>query len=460
MDDHRLPHKLSVCTLLILQTFFTAPAFAAGYQLYEQSPSIEGSALAGAAATNNDVTALFYNPATLSTLKENQAYLGAFEIIPRISMSDGEAIHTVNIPGIPASSISAHVVGDNHQNNISQGVLVPDLYASWRFNDKWTAGIATVAPFGLATNYYANSVLRFVARYNMVKTIDFVPSLSYTLNPQWSFGVGFQAQYMKATLSNYDGPYTSIPAIDAIIAANNPTRLNADGWGYGYTLGVLFKPDLCTRLGLGFRSQISQQLNGSGRQYTLPGITVPAPSPDFLFNAKTSVHADIRTPAVLMLSAERDIDNWTVKGTAQVNFWNTFKRLSVDMPDAFATRISLPTKWQNAWFASLGADYRLSSAWTVRAGIAYDETPTTKYRDARIPDTDRYWASIGTSYIYNKCVSFDAAYTHIFMVNQTVNITQPIGTNAISSTALEVNEISATYRGYADILAVGVRVNF
>ncbi len=453
--------KLSTITLLVPQVFFTLPAFAAGYQLYEQSPSLEGSATAGAAAANNDVTSLFFNPATLSTLKENQAYFGAVEIIPHIRMSQASAIHTVNIPGLPPSSISATVLGQNSQSNISRGVFVPDAYFSWRFNDRLVGGLAIVAPFGLITDYYRNSVLRFAAQYSEVKTIDIVPALSYAITDQLAVGLGFQAQYIKAIFSNFDGAYTGISAIDALIAANHPTYLKGSAWGYGYTLGVLFKPDLCTRIGLGYRSMISEQISGTGQQYTLPGGTVPAPSGDFLFNAQTTVQTGIKTPAVLTLSAERDIADWTVKASAQLNFWNTFNQLSINMPDAFATNSTILTKWQNAWFVALGADYRATPAWTVRGGVAYDQTPTTGYRDPRIPDNDRIWANIGASYKWNKCVSFDGAYAHIFVMNQTVNVTQASGTSATSGTMpLEVNQLYAKYKGGADILALGVRVSF
>lgn len=460
MEGRHLLSKLSISTLFILQAAFTLPAFAAGYQLNELSPSLEGAANAGAAAANNDVTAMFINPATLGTLQENQAYLGGLEILPHISMSQAHATHTVNIPGIPPSSITAPVSGVNYQNNVSKGALVPDAYLSWRFYDKFVAGLALVAPFGLTTDYYRNSVLRFASQYSSVKTIDIVPALSYIINKQWSVGVGFQAQYMKAIFSNFDGPYTGVPAIDSIIAANHATYLKGNSWGYGYTLGVLFKPDMLTRVGLGFRSQISEQISGNGQQYTLPGGTVPAPSHNFLFNGNTSVNAGIKTPAVMTLSAERDIADWTVKATAQLNFWSSFDHLSIYMPNAFATNSTIQTKWSNAWFGSLGADYRVTPAWVVRGGLAYDETPTTNYRDPRIPDSDRVWLSIGTSYKADKLVSFDAAYTHIFFQDQTINVSQASGTNAISPTALEVNKIYAKYKGSADIVALGIRFSF
>ena len=75
-----------------------------------------------------------------------------------------------------------------------------------------------------------------------------------------------------------------------------------------------------------------------------------------------------------------------------------------------------PENWQNAWFFSLGADYKYNDNLTLRFGAAYDESPVKNaaYRTARIPDNDRIWVSAGLSYLYNQ-MQFDLGYTHMFI---------------------------------------------
>jgi long-chain fatty acid transport protein len=223
----------------------------------------------------------------------------------------------------------------------------------------------------------------------------------------------------------------------------------------------LYKPDLVTRIGLGYRSAISEQISGFGQQYIVHGnTTTPPPAIPSLFNAQTAVHAGIKTPAALTLSAARDINNWTLKASAQLNFWSTFDHLSIYMPSAFVTNSTIQTKWSNAWFAALGADYRFSSPWIVRGGLAYDQTPTTGYRDPRIPDTDRFWATIGASYLFNKQLSLDGVYEHIFMVNQKVNVTQTSGTTPFFPAPLETNTVHAKYQASVNIVGLALRYNF
>lgn len=455
---HSLP-KLSALTFLLTQTLFTLPVYAAGFQINEVSPSLQGAATAGSAAAENDVSSMFINPATLTSLLQNQAYLGGSEIMPSIKMYNASATHIVNVPGAPPAVIGGPVLGSGYQSSISPSVFVPDAYLSFRINPKLVAGLAIVAPFGLKTGYGPNSVVRFAADGSYVETININPALAYAYNDQWAFGLGLQVQYLRATFSNYNGPYTGT-ALDTFFAANSPTNLKASAWGFGLTVGTTFNLNPETHFGLGYRSQVSEALNGNGRQFTAPGPVVPAPSPDFLFNAETNVTASVKTPAVLTLSAARDIGNWTVKASAQLNFWNSFNQLSIYMPNAFATNSTIQTHWQNAWLGALGADYRFNPAWTFRGGLAYDETPTQNtYRDPRIPDSDRIWLALGGSYKANKNFSFDGAYTHLFMRNQTVNVIQAAGTNAIAG-PLEVNTVHANYKGSADILALAVRYSF
>ena len=460
MGHLRSAPKLSAITFLVAQAFFTLPAFAAGFQINEISTSLQGNAMAGGAAANNDVSSMFINPATLTTLLQNQVYAGGSEILPSIHMSNATATHTVNIPGIIPTSITAPVQGKNHQHNVSQGAFVPDAYFGWRFNDRLVGGLSLTAPFGLKTHYENDSVLRFAADYSAIKTANITPALAYALSDKWSVGVGFQAQYAHATFSNYNGPYTGVPAIDALVASDHPTQLKAHGWGYGYTLGMLFKPDACTRLGIGYRSMVSERLNGDGQQYVMPGEVVPAPNHDFLFNAQTTAKGAIKTPAVLALSAARDYIDWTLKASVHVNFWDTFNHISINMPDAFATNSTIQTHWKNAWFGSLGADYRAIPSWVLRGGVAYDQTPTTNLRDPRIPDNNRFWVNVGASYIVNKNFSIDGAYSHLFIQDQTVNVTQASGSSATSTVPLEVNTVHAKYTGNANIVALAARYSF
>lgn len=459
VHSYKKPQK-TLIAFLISQSILSTAALAAGFQINEISARLQGDATAGAAAAFNDVSSMFVNPATLSTLQENQGYLGFSEILPSISMSNARATHAVNVPGIFPNGPAVPVQGLTSEGSISPNAFVPSGYVGWRFTDKLVGGFAMLAPYGLKTRYSPESVVRFAAQYSAVQTLDLNPALAYAINDKWSVGAGFQAQYILASFTNFNGAYTGT-LLDLALASQFPTHLKGDAWGYGYTLGVFFKPQETTRIGIGYRSQISESLNGTGEQYVLPGAVVPAESQDFLFNALTSLSANIKTPQILTISAAQDIDKWTVKASVQGNFWTSFNELNINMPEAFATNSIIQTQWQDSWFGALGAEYHKDEVWTVRGGVAYDATPTQDaFRDPRIPDANRVWLTAGASYYLNKNFSIDAAYAHIFMQNQTVNVVQSSGTNAITTSPLETNQVYAEYQGCANIVALAARYSF
>ena len=79
-------------------------------------------------------------------------------------------------------------------------------------------------------------------------------------------------------------------------------------------------------------------------------------------------------------------------------------------------------KWHDTWSYSVGADYVLDKQWTVRAGYAFDEAPVeTEHRTARVPDNDRQWLTVGTTYQLNSDWSFDAAFAYLFIDKSKIN---------------------------------------
>ncbi|RUR28362.1 OmpP1/FadL family transporter [Legionella qingyii] len=459
MSYSRLFNKEFAAAVLISQFFGGLSAFAAGLQLNETSPSLQGSAMAGSAAASNDVSALYNNPATLSTLQQNQIYVGASEFIPQISMINGEAFHTFYVPGMPPSNIAGPVQGSASQHNISNAVFIPQGYIGWRTPlDKLTIGLAVVEPFYLYNKYSEDSVLRYATVKSEINSVDINPTLAYQVNEKLSLGVGFQAQYLKTIFSHFDGVNTGVPPIDLFIAATEPTHLKSDGWGYGYTLGALFQWDQFTRFGVSYRSEISTNLSGHGEQYTIIGDILPSPATTFLFNSETAVSNNFKTPGVLTIGVARDINEWTLKATAQVNFWNYLGDLVVSTPDGYETFYIVPMKWHNTFFGSLGADYRYNSSLTLRGGFAYNQTPIDlQNRTPLIPESDQYWLNLGLSYFINNHFSVDGAYSHIFIRKQSVNIAQANEGIPGLAAPLEVNQVSADYKGTENIVSLGLR---
>ena len=132
----------------ILLTISTTQSAAAGFALVEQSVSGLGNAYAGAAASAEDASTVFFNPAGLMYLNGNQLVVGGHIIKPSAEFS-GSATNALGAP------VSGGDGGD--AGNTS---LVPNLYYSRKLPNNFVFGLGINAPFGLKTEYDANWVGR------------------------------------------------------------------------------------------------------------------------------------------------------------------------------------------------------------------------------------------------------------------------------------------------------------
>jgi hypothetical protein len=83
----------------------------------------------------------------------------------------------------------------------------------------------------------------------------------------------------------------------------------------------------------------------------------------------------------------------------------------------------LPFQYKDGWLFSLGAEYMMTEKMKLRGGVGFEKSPITD--DVRIPllpDNDRYWLSVGASYQMTPKLSFDLAYSHLFVKSTPINV--------------------------------------
>ena len=85
--------------------------------------------------------------------------------------------------------------------------------------------------------------------------------------------------------------------------------------------------------------------------------------------------------------------------------------------------VTIPFQYRDGWFFSGGAEYICTDRLTLRGGLAYEISPvTTQVRTPVVPDNDRFWASVGASWKVFRGLSFDIAYSHVWVRDPTINI--------------------------------------
>jgi long-chain fatty acid transport protein len=428
---------------------------AAGFSLIEQSVSGLGNAFAGAAAIAEDASTIFYNPAGLARLGQNDFTVGLHLIRPSVKFtSQGSTIAT----GQAASGSNG---GDAGGLN-----FVPNAYYAHALSDAWRIGIGINAPFGLKTDYEDGWVGRYQALKSEIKTININPSIAYRLSDRISLGAGIDAQYIKAELTraidfgtlcvSQFGQRLGSAAAGAAACASGGIRPGArDGtvkiegtdWSYGFNLGALFQVSPSTRLGLAFRSKIKQELTGDA-SFSNPAL--PGPFAALTASRATTnggVKANVTLPETLSLSAVTAVDSqWTLLGDITWTKWSRFDELRVHFDNGAPDSVTVEN-WKDAYRFSLGANYAFSPVLMLRAGVAYDQSPVKdEFRTARIPDQDRTWLSFGLTYKVGPTAFVDAGYTHLFVKNASLNKTEAGAGTLQGEYKTNTNIVSVQYR--------------
>jgi len=434
-------------------TVISSAALASGFALIEQSASQQGNAFAGGAASANDASTIFFNPAGMTRLPA-QVVGGLHYVVPSAKF-DGTAT-TANFGPLfaPPQSTTGGNGGDG-----GQAGYVPNLYITAPLGNGLFAGLGINAPFGLSTEYDDNWKGRYHAVESEVRTVNFNPSLAYKVNNQLSFGVGVSIQYIDAKLTQaVDQGSLCAPtqaqlqalgvpmANPALCAGLSPqsndgfAKVEGDNWAGGYNLGLLYEPTSNTRVGLAYRSKISQQLSGKARfKNTLTQFS------DFGIFVKTGLRADVELPQSASASIWHDINNqWSVMADATWTGLDNFDELRIEY-DSFQPDTVVDENWNDVWRYSVGVDYRHNSSWTFRAGAAFDETPIpdAQHRTARIPGEDRIWASVGFGYQFNPSLGLDVGYSHLFIDDPKINETSSSAGNLNGEYDADVNILSA-----------------
>lgn len=389
--------KSAAGLVLTASALAASTAFAAGFQLTEQSSLGLGRAYAGAGIVGDDLSAVHYNPAGMTLLPGTHIQAGTVYI-------DVDAEYSGN---------------DGAENNgRMKGQLIPAGYTTYQVNDKLWLGFGMTVPFGMGTHYGRGWEENTSGTSAKIYTFDMNPSFAYKVSDFISIGAGVSVQYAKAKLGK--------------MALNHPqygslhSKVEGDSWDWGYNFGIMISPNDKMRFGLAYRSSIEHnasgdtKLSGSGKFSALGGQIM-------------SMDTTIETPATVMLTGTWEAtQDLRISGLIRWAEWSNFDTLALDnevnaLMKTVASQfgdmgsllingldnVEIENKWQDTWLFSVGADYRINDTWTLRGGIAYETgaVDDEKYRVAVIPDTDRLWLSLGATYNWSKKLQFDVAAT-------------------------------------------------
>lgn len=425
---------LLMATVTAIACASAQQAHAAGFYIQEQSVQGLGSSFSGSVSNLQDPSTIFFNPAGMTQLQGTQAQAAAHLLIPS---ADVKNTGTTAPAGIAAG------VGPGSGNPYDP-TPVPNGFMSHQLSDRWWVGVGVTAPFGLGSDYGETWFGRFDSTKTELRVIDVQPTVSVQVVDWVSLGVGLNIQHSDADLRNH----TNLAGLGL---GEGTSKLTGDDWGFGYSIGMQFKPFEGTTIGLNYKSEVHHNLDGKIEVNVLStGAAVAALTSNGKAKLVTPDHATLGI-------AQQLNDRWTVQGQATWFGWNNFDNISA-FRDSGALASRVEQNYQTTWAFALGAEYIASEAWTFRGGVQFDETPTTdEYRTSRTPDGDRVWVSLGATYNFSPKWDLDMAATYIDVDEGTINVSRA---PANPTTGAGAGNLRAKTEGEVGILALGITYKF
>lgn len=413
----RAAFKVALSAIAVAAAF-ASTAHAAGFMLTEQSAGSLGRAYAGAGVDGTDLSGVYYNPATM-VLHKGTAFQAGFVGIGL----------NLDYVGEDANGNEVTANGRNKSQAIPHGYFVHQI------NDKVWFGLGMTVPFGMGTEYDDDWAGNQHGISATILTFDLNPNFAFKLSEKFSVGVGASIQYAAADLKirkNITGDANKVLAVIGSQSqakdASVRSEIDADSIAWGWNIGMMWSPLENLRFGVSYRSKIQHDAEGDLTIDQLSATsTEGADLSQILGGALSQIRAygdmdgsaSVTAPAWAMASVAWDVNDLvSLYGTFRWTDWSSFDELKIDGNGE--TKSTIPNKWRDTYLGSIGMDLRLTDWWTLRGGIAYESSPIAnpQYRTAIIPDADRWWFAIGSSFKWSDNFQTDVSFAHLHGVHE------------------------------------------
>lgn len=458
------PSTLKKTVLLLGTAFAAASAQASGYHFGTQSVNAQSTANA-AAAEAADASTIFYNPAGLTKLDSSQISVNANIVLPSIHYEADSATDFTELP-----------VQGSKNGKITKTTVAPHIYGAYKVNDDLTVGLGVYVPFGSATEYEKDSVLRHNINKLGLTSIAVEPVAAWKLNNRHSFGTGIIAQHTSAELRKYADwgiknkvqMLQSNPTAAAQIKADGHADVKGSDWGFGYQLAWMWDINDRARVGVNYRSKVSHTLEGTAEWAADSAMAKQLwaakllEARGYVPNEKASVK--IVTPESLSVHGMYKVsDKTNLFGDVTWTRHSRFNKAELVFENEKAVvkgksdRTTITPNWRNTYKVGFGGSYQISEPLQLRAGIAFDKSPVRNadYRMNSLPDGNRIWFSAGMKYHIGENHVVDAAYTHIHINDTSYRTAKASGSDVDSKGAS-----SAHFKNHADIIGLQYTYKF
>lgn len=321
----------------------------------------KGAAFTGEA---DDASAVFYNPAGLSSLSGTRFEAGSSAVY----LDSGHKSRT--------TGQATRMEG--------QFLPVPHVYLSHRpkvLEEKLGLGFGMYHPFGLIVDWPAGWPGRFASTNSRLRATVYHPSAAFSVMPNFSLGAGVRIADISAEFGQMvpaGPPEPKVRAHDL-----NDTVV-------GWNAGVLFRPVELLSVGLHYKSPMSASLQGSA---DLSGM---------LPNTTFRTNLNLPSQTILGFSLKPSA-LWSVNLDLEWEDWSRMRYLTKEFDGAAdALNSSGRREWRDSYGVRLGVERKCGEKFALRAGYYFDQSPIPDNTfDPTIPNADMHTLTVGTGWTKN-----------------------------------------------------------
>lgn len=432
--------------LLCLASFYGAPrpVSGAGLALMEQGVRELGQAFAGAASSFEDGSSVYFNAGALGRFERPMLSVAGYVMLPGTRFHDGGSHMSPSLGGAPLAGSDGGDAGVT--------ALLPNAYLVQPIAPGLVFGLGVNAPFGSHNAYQEGWKGRYQNLSSDLKTININPSLAIRIRDDLAFGAGINIQYLQASLTSAIDFGTACFATFGPLAcsaqrllpqqSDGKLTLEGNSLALGYNLGIHYTPLQGTALGVSYRSRVEHRVDGHV-DFDVPGEAAAMTAGGRFTD--TDTQSTVVMPDSLEFGFTQQIGRqWSLSAEALWTHWSLSRELRTRL-DSPAGDLVETLDWQDTWRWALGTSFKPEERWTLRAGLAFDQSPVRsgRLRTARIPDSDRVWLTIGLSYQLGADLTLHGAYAHVFFAEASINHTGSTG-----------DQLIGRYQQQADIIGL------
>ena len=381
-------HVLILCAAFVFAGIMCGTALGAGFALYDFSA--RGNALGGAMVGRaDDPSAIAFNPAGITQIPGSSYMTGLAFIMPRGTVTN---------------------TGTGLSEDLKEHTFIPPhFYYTRQMSDTIWFGLGMMTRFGLGTDFQEDWFGRYNSYYANIESVSLNPNIVWKVNDAFSVSLGAEVLWMEY--------FQKKKADMTLLGGSNNERvqLKGDDIGYGWNVGMYFKLDEATRIGLHYRSQVKLRISGrADSTYAMGGAA-----------ASADAWGDITLPEMYFFGVSRQFTpKLNVEVGAIYTGWSSYDRMDIHYAEDFIRpgNVLTPSEknYKNVWRYQLGIEYKRSPEWTWRFGYTYDQSPIPDSTiDYQAPMSDRQLLSVGFGYTKNDR-TWDFAYTYLMADDRTI----------------------------------------